>query len=30
MIDELYLQQIQFAKAAVEDIDRYRLARKGE
>jgi len=30
MIDDLYLQQIQFAKAAVEDIDGYRLARKGE
>ena len=29
MIDDLYLQQIQFAKAAVEDIERYRLARKG-
>lgn len=28
MLDELYLQQIQFAKAAVEDIERYRLARK--
>jgi hypothetical protein len=26
MIDELYLQQIQFAKAAVEDIEKYRLS----
>ena len=28
MMDELYLQQIQFAKEAVEDIERYRLAGK--
>jgi hypothetical protein len=27
MLDELYLQQIQFAKAAVEDIEKYRLAK---
>jgi hypothetical protein len=29
MLDELHMQQIQFAKAAIDDIERYRLARKG-